>query len=111
MFVINARENELRILNQPYFGATATSLSNYSEKVKSEKSANLLFLQGPTPPYIGVTAVGGFKFSMKQKKNAKSASLGKCQLGDKNLTLGRTIFFSFVGGKNFTPSSALNDLK
>ena len=44
---------------------------------------------------IGVPAVGGLKFSMAQKNFAKGASWGKCQFGDKNLTLGRTIFFQF----------------
>ena len=35
------------------------------------------------PPEVvpGVPAVGGLKFSIAQKKFAKSASWGKCQLG------------------------------
>ena len=32
---------------------------------------------------FGAPAVGGHKFSMAQKKVQKSASWGKCQLGDK----------------------------
>ena len=68
---------------------------------------------------VGLPAVGGLKFSMAQK-SAKSASLGKCQLedkghlGDKNLTLGRTIFSYFVPRKsnwNFPPTGPRLGLK
>ena len=58
---------------------------------------------------LGVPAVWGLKFSMAQKKLQKvpvrgSASWGKGQLGDKNLTLGRTIYFGVtaVDGLKFS---------
>ena len=44
-------------------------------------------------------------------KNVKSASLGKYQLGEKNLNLGRTSFSQFESDKNSTPYSTLIDLK
>ena len=85
------------------------SYQGFHEKINSFSYSSIL--------ENGVPAVGGLKFTMAQQKVQKSASWGKCQLGEvpvgevpvggqgpvggQNLTLGRT-FSIFAGGKNLT---------
>ena len=65
--------------------------------------------------------LGASNSQWHKKKVQKSASWGKCQLGEvpvrgsaswgKKLTLWWTIFSNFLGGKILTPFSVFNDLK
>ena len=65
---------------------------------------------------MGEPAVWGLKFSMTQKK-FKKRQLGEMSVGGsassgtKFNPWTNDFFFNFVGGKNLTPISALNDLK
>ena len=102
-FVLQSQKKIIRFLDVFHF-LSQTSIFNFpgpdrntTGELECKESSQILIPNFDMSEILlfGVPTVWGLKFSMAQK-NAKSTSWGKCQLWDKNVTLGRTIFFPIL---------------